>query len=190
MRCAVVADCLGERMELQLDIQRPESSIVGFRQTHRVEIECYRQVVANRDELLREEREVTLPKECFARPLLRDLRRVHEDVLDGAERVDQLLRRLVADAANARDVVGRIPDQGEVIGDECRRDAEALAAVLHADPLFLDARRAAAAGIQEPDAWTDELLKILVARHDNDVDLCLDSALRQRADHVIGFIAF
>ena len=67
-------------------------------------------------------------------------------------------------------------------------DAEPLAAVLDADPLLFDARRAAASGIEQPDAGPHELLKVLVARDDDDVHARVDALPRERADDVVGFI--
>ena len=63
----------------------------------------------------------------LARPLLRDLAGVGENVLDRAERVDELLRGLFADAFDAGNVVGRIADEREVVGHQRRRHAEPLA---------------------------------------------------------------
>ena len=125
----------------------------------------------------------------FARTLLRDLADVREDVLERAVRRHELGRRLVADALHARHVVRRVADEREIVGDVVRRDAESLAAVLHADPLLFDARRAAASGIEQPHAGAHELLEILVARNDDDVHAGVDALPRQRADDVIGFVA-
>ena len=106
-----------------------------------------------------------------------------------AVRVHQLLRGLLADALHARHVVRRVADEREIVGDARGRHAESLAAVLDAHPLFFDARRSAAAGVQQPDAGTHELLKVLVARDDDDVHARLDALPRERADDVVGFIA-
>ena len=57
------------------------------------------------------------------------------------------------------------------------------------DPLFFDARRSAASGIEQPDARPNELLEVLVARDDDDVQPGLDALFGERADHVVGFIA-
>ena len=69
------------------------------------------------------------------------------------------------------------------------RDAESLRAVLHRDPLLLDARGPTAAGIEQPDARLDELLKILVARDDHHVGAVLHALARQRPDHVVRLVA-
>ena len=89
----------------------------------------------------------------------------------------------------ARDVVGRVAHEGEIVGDERRRDAETFAPVLESHPLLLDLRGAAATRIQQPDARSHELLKVLVARHDDDVDARAHALRGERADHVIRFVA-
>ena len=89
---------------------------------------------------------------------------------------------------HAGHVVRRVTDEREVVGDVRRRHAEPLAAVLDANPLLLDARRAAAAWIEQPDAGPYELLKVLVARDDDDVQSCVDALFGQRADDVVGFV--
>src|SRR4051812_35263460 len=94
----------------------------------------------------------------LARPLLGDRRRRGEDRLEIAELRDQLTRRLVTDALHAGHVVRRVADEREIIHDVRRRHAESVAAVLDADPLLLDARRATAPWIEEPDAFAHELL--------------------------------
>jgi hypothetical protein len=55
--------------------------------------------------------------------------------------------------------------------------------------LFFDGRGAAATGVQDPDTWTDELLKVLVARDEDRAHALLDALPRERADDVVGFIA-
>jgi hypothetical protein len=66
---------------------------------------------------------------------------------------------------------------------------ETLGTILDGDPLLLHARRPAATRIQQPDPGSDQLLKILVAGHDHDVRLPVHRLTRQRADHIVGFVA-
>src|ERR1051325_11145017 len=61
-------DVLGECVKLELDVQRAEARVVGLGESHRLEIERDRQIVANGHELLREERHVSLLEQRFARP--------------------------------------------------------------------------------------------------------------------------
>ncbi len=114
---------------------------------------------------------------------------VLENVLERSIRRDQLACRLVADAFHTRNVVGRIADHREIVGDVMRRDAQPLVGVLQPDPLLLDTRRAAAPRIEKPHAGTHELVEVLVARDDDDVHAGVDALSGKRADHVIGFIS-
>src|SRR5213595_2348863 len=69
-----------------------------------------------------------------------------------------------------------------------RRHAERYGRVIHADPVFFHARRAASTWIEQPDSWTNELLKVLVARNHDDVQPSRGGLTGQRADHVVGLI--
>ena len=70
-----------------------------------------------------------------------------------------------------------------------RCDTEALGSIFHGHPLFLDAGRAPAPRVEQPDAGLYELLEILVARNDHDIDRRRDSLPGQCSDHVVGFIS-
>src|SRR5690349_663129 len=69
-----------------------------------------------------------------------------------------------------------------------RGNAKPFTCVLEANPVLFYARRTAATRIEEPHAWTDKLLKVLVARDDDDVQARRSCLPRQRADHVVGLI--
>ena len=112
-----------------------------------------------------------------------------ENVVQWAVGANQLLRRLLADAAHTWHVVRRVANEREIVGDERRRHTEPLASILDAHPLLLDARRASAAWIQQPYAGPHELLKILVARNDNDVQAGGDCFPSQCANDVVSFIS-
>ncbi len=128
-------------------------------------------------------------EQCLARTFLGERRRVGQDVFHRAERGDELTCRLVADAGDAGHVVGRVADERQVVGDEARLHAQSLGCVLDAHPLLFDRCRAATAGVEQPDARSDQLLEILVPRHDDHVHARVASLGRQRADDVVGFVA-
>ena len=56
------------------------------------------------------------------------------------------------------------------------------------EPVLVDARRSSTAWIQQPHAWFNELLKILVTRYNDDVQVCLETARDESSDYIIGFI--
>ena len=179
---------LGERGELELQVEGAQPVVVGLPEPQRVEVELHVEVLADRHELLGEPRLVGVLLQRLARALLRDARDVLQDALQRAVLVHELARRLVADPRDAGHVVARVAHEREVVGDERRGDAEPLGGVLHPHPLLLDARRPAAPGVEEEDARRDELLEVLVARDDHHVLPGGGSLAGERADHVVGLV--
>src|SRR5207249_4752610 len=66
------------------------------------------------------------------------LGQVREKVLDGAELADELLRRLLADALDAGNVVGGVSHKAHHLDDPRRLDAEPVQAVLLGQEFVLD----------------------------------------------------
>src|SRR5947199_8641188 len=128
---------------------------------------------------------MTLFEKRFTWTLLRQRRCGGEDRLEIAELAHEISRGLLADSLHAGHVVGTVADEGEIVRDAIRFDAETLRAVLHRHPLFLDAGRTTASWVQEPDTRADELLKVLVARDDHDVRALRDALPSKRADDVV-----
>ena len=127
--------------------------------------------------------------ERLARPLLRDLRNVCQYRVQIAELPDQFLRTLFADARYARHIVRRVADQRKKIGRAVRWHTEPFAAILHPHPVFIHTGRSTATRVQQPDARTHQLMKILVAGNDDHVQPRLDALTCERSDHVIGLEA-
>ncbi len=177
----------GQRMELELDEYRAQARGVGLLHAHRVEVQPQGEIGPNRHQVLRESRLVGVLQQGLARPLFRDLRRVGEDRLEIAIGTDELARRLLPDTGHTGDVVRRVADERQVVRDAVRRDAEPVRPVHDTDPLLLDPGRSAAPRVQEPDTRTHELLKVLVSRHDHDVQVPHHAVTGERPDHVIGF---
>ena len=108
-----------------------------------------------------------------------------EQLLDGAELLDELGRGLVPHARHAGDVVGRVALQGHVLEVLRRRDAEPLLdrRLVHegdvGDPAAVE---------QDPDAGTDELEEVPVGRDDRRLDPSLGRLDGERADRVVGLV--
>jgi hypothetical protein len=87
---------------------------------------------------------------------------VGEHALEVPELLDELGGLLLAHARDARDVVGRVPHQGEEVDDAVGADAPLLAdlvgAVVHA-----------LHQVEQVDPPVDDLAEVLVAAHDPDV---------------------
>src|SRR4051812_11087844 len=102
-------------MELELDVNRPKPVVVGGLDPQCLEIEIDGQVLANRDQLFREQRLLAVGLQRFAWTLLGERVCVSEDILDRSERGYQLLRRFLADSLHAGNVVGGISDHREKV---------------------------------------------------------------------------
>src|SRR5213075_3277731 len=113
-----------------------------------------------------------------------------EDRIEIAVCCEQLQRGLVPDASHARDVVGAVAHQREKIHDALGLHTEALARVGLIDPLLFHRRLTAAPRVEQRDARTDELIEILVARHDHRLQTAGGhGALRERGDYVVRLVA-
>ena len=122
-------------------------------------------------------------------PLLaREKLRMGQQVLDGAELADELDRALLADALHTRNIVRRVAPQRKHVDHATRIvDAVMLAYLLAADDL--DAVGPALALFVNPDRGPDQLPVVLVGRYHEHLVTCGGRFLRQRADHVVGFVA-
>ncbi len=91
-----------EHLELELLEERVRLGRVGPREPQRVELERYGYVLAQRDELLREQRLGAVGFQALAVGGSLDLVGVVEHGLERAELADQVARALVADAGDSR----------------------------------------------------------------------------------------
>ena len=109
-----------------------------------------------------------------------------DERLGTAEFADELHRRLLADAGNAGDVVGRIA--GERLHVALLGWFEPAVALAYGI-LVVDARIAESGGEQDPDVRRDELQCVGVAGGDERVHAVLGAPGRDRAEHVVGLVA-
>ena len=108
-----------------------------------------------------------------------------EQLLDGAEVLDELGRGLIPHARHTGDVVGRVALQGHVLEVLRRRDPEPIR-----DRRLVHERdvRDAPAVEQHADAGTDELEEVPVRRDDRLLDPALRRLDGERADRVVGLV--
>jgi hypothetical protein len=109
---------------------------------------------------------------------------VRDEVLERAVLDDQLARALFADPRYAFDVVDRIAHQREHVDDLLGRHAEFLAHARRVVP------RAFVARVEDADAVAHQLEEILVHGDDGDIKPCGRGLHRQRANHIVGLVAF
>ena len=99
----------------------------------------------------------------LARPLLGDFGGVFQNRFEMSVLPHQFRCGLVANPAHAGNVVRRITNQRQIIGNELRRNTKPVFCVLCTYPMLLDVRVAATSRIEKPYTRTDKLLKILIA---------------------------
>src|SRR4030095_5663573 len=101
----------------------------------------------------------------LASPLVLHLFRAAEQGFEVAELLQQLDGPLPADPLHSRYVVRRISHQREIVRHLRRSYAESFGGVRLVHPMLLDSGAAAAAGIEQCDAGSDELIEIFVSRY-------------------------
>ena len=146
-------------------------------------------IALNRHQLLRQARRVRVLEQCLAWSLLGDLGGVIENCFERSELRDQLDRRLLADPAHARHVVGRVANERQEVDDAFRRHAKPITRIVNANPTLFHAGWTTTTWIQQPHARSHQLLKVLVARNDHHVVPGLDATCCERANHVVRFEA-
>ena len=140
------------------------------------------EIAPHRRQELRGPRLLGVLGDCL-RPRGRELRSVLDDVLERAVLRDQLPRRLVPDAGDARDVVARVALQADEV-----RNLERTNAVPRLDALGrVDLHvRDAARRHHQADVLGDELERVAIGRDDAGLDVCLVGERREGRDHVVG----
>ena len=177
----------GEELELGQD---PDQGVAIRLAQHQVaDVELDRHVALDGDEIPRQPGVVRLAEQRLAGALGRDLRRAGKNGLQIAVVGQQLLRPLLADPLYAGHVVGGVADQGQEIHHLVRRHAQPLRAVRLIHPHLVHGRRTAAPRIEQGDARPDELVEILVARHDDRAQPARRAGGGQGADDVVGLVA-
>src|SRR2546427_8793523 len=109
----------------------------------------------------------TLFRSRLARALAPDLLGTGEDCVEISEGLQQLARGLLAHPLHARDIVRGVAHEREVVDHPFGGHTQTLARVRVVDPMLFDRCRSAAAGIQERDTGSDQLIEILVPGDDD-----------------------
>ena len=117
---------LHHRPQLELAHEVAQGAAVGLGRHRRGEIDAGLDLVLERRQLLRHARVVGVLDQVLLALGAGDLVDAGEHLLQGAELLQQLGRGLLADAGNARDVVGGVAAQPHQVGDQLRRNPVAL----------------------------------------------------------------
>ncbi len=177
---------LQHRPQLELAHEVPQGGAVGLGGHRRRQVDPGLDLVLKGRQLLRHAGVVGVVDEVLLAFCPGDLVDVGEDVLDGAELLQQLGGGLLADPRHARDVVGGVAAQTHQIGDQRRRDPVALEHRLGVVDLGLgDAAR----GAHHPHSLGDQLVGVAVAGDDHHLQPLLAGLPGQRGDHVVGLVA-
>ena len=184
LRTVGLGKALDEASELQLAEEREDFLAVVVFDLAGVEVETHLEVGLDRDERLAVERLFLLPFELAPDGLRLDLVEVLEELLDRAELADQVRRRLVAHALDARDVVAGVAAQRLEVGHERRREAPAFGGVrLVVD----DGVTLIGPEHEQVQVRPDELNEVGVERDDPGLQPLGGRACRDRPGDVVGF---
>ncbi len=170
------------KLELAAELLEPSPIRSGIAEV--VEGLGDREIAANRREPLRERGLLGVLAHLrdqarrAANAARRDRAGVGEERFQRPGMADERRRRLLADPADARDVVDRVAHEPDDVDPALGLDAVAL---LHLG----DAGALVEHRVEERDARSDKLLEILVAGHDHDLAARRGEARRERADDVV-----
>ena len=179
-------EALDEGPELVLAEQPDDGVAVVVAEPGGIEVERHRQVADDPHELPRLEDPVASFQERRPQPLRGDLVEVFEEPGEVAELADELRGGLLADAGNARDVVGRVALEGLEVDDLVGPQPVALV-----DPGRVVDDRVLDAGPRrhEPRPVGHELEHVEVAGHDGRIEAARLGFHGERADDVVGLVA-
>ena len=173
-------------IELELDEEVAQRRPVRRLQVELLQLERDGQVRVQRDEPLREACRIGVCLQCIPQPRRFDLLDVLEHRLDRAPLLHQRERALLADALHARDIVGLVADECEIVDDPLGRHAETFLHVLDAVPLLRRATRWPVPWVQHPHAGAHELQQVLVTGDDAHLVAEADTLNGERRNDVIG----
>ena len=179
---------LQQRVELQLGVELAQHVDVPLGAPELVQVQLNGHVAHDGHEVAAQPRIVRVADERLARPLPLHVFRVRQDRVQVAELLDELARGLVTHPPHAGDIVRCVPHERQIVDDPLGRHAEPLVRVLLRDPLLLDRRGAPPARVQQSDVGTDELIEVLVARHDRHREAGVGCACGEGPDHVVGLV--
>ena len=171
-----------QRAQLESTVDLPQPRDVGLAARELVRLHGKLEVASDRCELPRQRHVVQVLTQAFP-DLALDLVAVREQRIERRVLVEPLRSGLGADLGHARDVVGGIADESEVVDDLLGVDIELC---LDTGPIEPRVRHR----VDERDAPVDELRHVLVAGGDHDVESGCGGVLRQRADDVVGLDPF
>ncbi len=165
---------LGEDLAQRLDVRRIAMQGLG--------VERHLQIGMDGRQLLRQPRLLGVLLETLAVRLAGDLAGPRQEILQRAVLLDQPLGPLLADPRHARDVVDRVPHQGQDVGHLLGRHAEVLGDLLRSVELV-------APGVVERDPGLDELHQVLVGGDQHHLVAGLGRAAGEGAQHVVRLVA-
>src|SRR5665213_4220968 len=139
---------LGERMELELDIELCQRCVIGLAHRESIKIQVDGKVITNRHKLFRQARILRMREKSFTRPFLCQLRGMRKDGFKMTILTNQLASRLFADSLYAWNVVRRITNEGQIVRHKTGWYPKPLCTVLNTNPVFFHTRWATAAWIQ------------------------------------------
>ena len=176
-RIAAILHLLQPALEAEALEEAHERVAVAFARREIGHVERQHDVGLHRDQLARFPQPVADLPQILADDA-GELVGVPEHAFEGAVLRDPLRRRLGADLVDTGDVVDGIADEGEIVDDPLRRDAELC-------PDAGDVERLVRHRVDQRDLRVDELREILVAGRHERPDAFASRLLRERGDDVV-----
>ena len=127
-------------------------------------------------------------EQCLTWTFLGDLARVLENRLEMPVLLHQLGGGFVAYASHAGNVVRGISDQRQIVGNKFRSNSKPFLGVFHSNPVLFDIRGPATAGVEQPNAILDQLLKILVSRYHYYIHPGVDAFRHEGSDDIVSLV--
>jgi hypothetical protein len=114
---------------------------------------------------------------------------VLENRIEVSKLLDELPSGLVTHTLDSRNVIGRIPDQRQIVDHAIRWDAQTLVGVGFVDPMLLDTGRSPAARVEQTHPRPNQLIEILITRHDDDLESSCAPLGGEGTNHIVRLIA-
>ena len=178
-------DLAEQGRELELGPERAETLPVGLPHPEALDVELDRQLALEHRQLARQEGLVAVAREPLAQLRAGDDREVRVEGLEAPELAEELLGGHLPHAGHARDVVDRVAHQREDVGNARRRHAPAL---LDLGRVVDDALAGPAHDREHRDARADELERVLVRRHQHQLDRGVPEPAGGGGQNVVGLV--
>ena len=178
-------DLAQQRGELELGPERAQPLPLGLPDPKALQVELDGERPLEDRQLTREEGLVAMARQRLTQLRAGDHREIRVERLEAPELPQELLRRHLPHPRHAGDVVDRVAHQREDVGDAYRRHAPLLLDLLG---VVDDALAGTAQHRQHRDARVHELERVLVGRHQHQLDRGVAEPAGRGRQDVVGLV--